>query len=187
VWTRQHPRRKPLATRPTIDSASGNALQMGFQGMAGQKNDCGNQEQRPAAEATGRDGIILPPGPVIPRQVAPQQSLLVFHRTAKSALRPKECRMKSKTRQTRLPGRRHSRSTRNPSGQRRIPLKTGHSEHKIGSQPQLLGTLLQSVHLLVLTRPSVAGFNAPPDSGRFVLSTWDSPLISADGADLCPM
>jgi hypothetical protein len=78
--------------------------QTGFQGMAGQKNDGERKEERPTAGTAGRDGIILPPDPAIPRQVAPQQSLLPFHRTAKGVTSSAECHENFKTRQTRLPG-----------------------------------------------------------------------------------
>ena len=97
---------------------------MGFQGMAGQKNDDEEMEERPAMETTGRDGIILPPDPVIPRQVAPQQRLLPFHRTEKSAARNPKRTAKSKTRQTRLPGPGHFSSQPGPSEQQQTNLKT---------------------------------------------------------------
>jgi hypothetical protein len=97
---------------------------MEFQGMAGQKNDDEKMQERPAVETTGRDGIILPPDPVIPRQVASQQRLLPFHRTEKSAARPAECPEKFKTRQTRLPGPGHFRSQPGRSKQQQINLKT---------------------------------------------------------------
>lgn len=78
--------------------------QTGFQGMAGQKNNGESRKERPTGTA-GRDGIILPPDPAIPRQVAPQQSLLPFHRTPKCSLHLTGCHKNFKTRQTRLPGR----------------------------------------------------------------------------------
>ena len=62
------------------------------------------KEGRPTAGTAGRDGIILPPDPAIPRQVAPQQSLLPFHRTGKRVTSSAECHENFKTRQTRLPG-----------------------------------------------------------------------------------
>ena len=79
-------------------------VQTGFQGMAGQKNDERSEEERPTAGTAGRDGIILPPDPAIPRQVAPQQSLLLFHRTAERDTCFAKCHENFKTRQTRLPG-----------------------------------------------------------------------------------
>lgn len=97
---------------------------MGFPGMAGQKNDAEKTKERPAARTTGRDGIILPPDPAIPRQVAPQQSLLPFRRTPESATGKPGCQTHFKTRQTRLPGRKHLNSSSERPQQRRSALKT---------------------------------------------------------------
>ena len=107
---------------------------MGFQGMAGQKNDNQKKEERPAVETTGRDGIILPPDPVIPRQVAPQQSLLPFHRTGKSAARPAEYQENSKTRQTRLPGQGSLSPHPGRSNKQRLDLKSDQFHGKTESR-----------------------------------------------------
>ena len=136
---------------------------MGFQGIAGQKNDNQKREERPAVETTGRDGIILPPDPAIPRQVAPQQSLLPFRRTPESATGKPECQTHFKTRQTRLPGRKHLNPSSEGPRQRRSALKTDHFYGKTELHETSIPLLHHSVHLLVLTRPSLAGSNAPPD------------------------
>ena len=137
--------------------------QTGFQGMAGQKNDSESRKERPTAATAGRDGIILPPDPAIPRQVAPQQSLLPFHRTAKCAICSAECHEIFKTRQTRLPG---PGSVNSPGTGRRNSVSPCNDVRFTAKQNNANqhSAAKSNFHRLVLTRPSVAGFNAPPDT-----------------------
>jgi len=105
--------------------------------MAGQKNNGGRADRRPAAEATGRDGTILPPGPAIPRQVAGtarrvvRQCLLPFHRTTESATGRPDRTPESKTRRAptarlvRLPGRTRGKASLPSAGSNPNALKTG--------------------------------------------------------------
>ena len=139
--------------------------------MAGQKNGLAESaSKRPEAPVPQAPrGSFSRPGPAIPRRVAPQQSPTPFHQ-ARKAYHPLAAQDAGlpKTGQTRPPApgtdgqRSHGDSTASGTSRNRFrrphyPLNQHHPQDIVNRNPT-------SVHLSVLTRPFVAGSDAPGDS-----------------------
>lgn len=138
--------------------------------MAGQKNELAPRtatgpEARPPQAPSGS---FSRPGPAIPRRVAPQQSPTPFHRTREAYLHlPPHAAAGPKTGQTRPPApaptaERAPRLPTLPDG-RENRLSHPHNPLHRHHRHDIVNSTATSVHLSILTRPSVAGSNTPSD------------------------
>jgi len=96
------------------------------------------------------------------RRLLLSRACLCFTGPEKSALPASERHGNFKTRQTRLPGR-GIQSSCAVTTETANPLEITTITRQNKTSRTSIRLVHQTVHLLVLTRPSVAGFNAPPD------------------------
>ena len=147
--------------------------------MAGQKNDGGRP--RPSARnrharresPPGADGTFSRPGLAIPRRVAPQQSPTPFHQAAERTMQiggrtAAEIQNRPNAPTGSAAGTtRPAPENRKPNAGITLAFRPKVSEEKRPTPPEP-NTRPSLVHLLVLTRPFVAGFEAPNDRNWYL-------------------